>query len=221
MFFSHFAADLPHGPRSIDPFSSQMAWRAAILSGGFRLNFFITFLPYREMEGRRRRDEEIKTNTDSPWGSPCLGAGTYTGELAGRIRCRQLPMWAITSSTSSTELSRRFHGPRSYSNTSCRGRHTQHYNMESQSAAEGITAGCDVFKIRFQWNRSNRWEVGVKQTEIQVHTLGGFCLCVCVLPKLLCTSLSNKSIFIILLILPDMLVVLKHGSGFVVVVLCV
>lgn len=51
--------------------------------------------------------------------------GTYTGELAGDICWRQLPMWAITSFTSSFEPIRRLHGPRSYSNTNCRGRHQQ------------------------------------------------------------------------------------------------
>lgn len=57
--------------------------------------------------------------------SGCWLCGTYTGTPAGQIRCRQLPMWAITLSTSSAEPSRRLHEPCSCSNTSCRGRHTQ------------------------------------------------------------------------------------------------
>lgn len=47
-YFSHFEADSPQGPRSAEPCSSQTAWRAAVLSGGFKLNFLINFLPYRE-----------------------------------------------------------------------------------------------------------------------------------------------------------------------------
>lgn len=53
--------DVPHGPRSADACSSQMACRAASLSGGFKFNFLIIFLPYREREGHKRREEDDKT----------------------------------------------------------------------------------------------------------------------------------------------------------------
>lgn len=96
---------------------------------------------------------------------------------------------------------------------------------ESQRAAEGRTSVPAGFTIWFQWNRPNRWEVGGEHSRLYRQrfkfTHWEDFVCLCELTTLLCTSLSDKSIFIILLILPDMWVVLKHNSGFVVVVLCV
>lgn len=46
---------LPQGPRSAEPCSFQTACRPVNLSGGFKFNFFIIFLPYGEIQ---REEEE-------------------------------------------------------------------------------------------------------------------------------------------------------------------
>lgn len=58
----HSKMVLPHGPRSEELCSAQRACRAAALSGGFKLNFFISFLPYRERNenGKTEKTENIK-----------------------------------------------------------------------------------------------------------------------------------------------------------------
>lgn len=74
--------DLPQGPRSAEPCWSQAAWRAAALSGGFRLSFLITFLPYTErwMDGWREKERRRKRETLT---SNNLRMGTFVFCLNG------------------------------------------------------------------------------------------------------------------------------------------
>jgi len=103
--------------------------------------------------------------------SGCGTCGTYTGDPVGQIRWRQLPMWAITSSTASAEPSRRLHGPRSCSNTNCRGRYTPRSTNDSK-VLHGTSWGELRWFNQYKSQRCTKWEKnGLTSCSLGTHLI--------------------------------------------------